>query len=812
MTALPALSPADAIPVELRELPQWVAWDYERRGEKRTKVPHNPATGKHADSTDLETWGAFQDAQTAVEWNRFAGIGFVLSADDPYFFIDLDNAFDLDMLQTWAAEIVERFPDCYWEVSPSGHGLHAIGRGVLPLGGNRKGQIELYDHARFCTITGNVYDGHAEIGPDCTDALTAFHTELFRPVVEAASQVTPLPPPPAMTDDEVLARALAAKNGDKLRRLLAGDTTGYASASEADMAATAMLRFWTQDAAQIERILRLSGLQREKWDRHNTYLSTTVTNTLAKPGETYQPGGNIIPLHRGQPAEPPADEQTIAGFRLSDLGNGQRLAQRIAGKAMYCHPAKRWYVFDGQRWNGDDRGSLLGWAKSSVLSMYDALSAMPDKDRTALLKHALKSESERALRAAINLTIDEPGIPVLPDEFDRDAMLLNVENGTLDLTTGTLRPHDPCDRISKLAPVTFDPDATCPRWLHFLDQIFEGDQERITYVQTALGYTMTGKTTERAVFFLWGGGRNGKSTLLTIASNILGEYAQKTPTETIMARRNDGGIPNDIAALKGARLVTCSETEEGRRLNVSKVKDMSGNEKLTARFLHGEFFDFRPQFTLWIATNHKPILPGNDRAIFDRFKLIPFTYRIPDDQIIKELESLLMAESAGILNWMLAGCLAWQRVGLTPPSAVTSATEQYRTEMDPLGAFIADRCIVGPELRVASGALYAAYKGWCEVNGEKVLPSNWFGRQLTEREFDQVHDGPKRIRTWLGLALVDDNQGSERHNAVQNGISHIYSPANSREEENPGNAVHSVHSVQGSLGIPRDVEEDDGWQ
>lgn len=809
MSALPALH-HDAIPAALRERPQWVAWDYVDRPSGRTKVPRNPRQRGNADVTNPETWGTFDEAQTAQEWERHDGIGYVLAASDPFFLIDLDDAYDLDRLHPWAAEIVERFPACYWELSPSQRGVHGIGRGSLPPNGNRRGQVELYDTARFATITGWALPGTGGIGEDCTSELAAFHAELFAPVVAVTTPVTATAPPPPFTDEELLTRALGAKNGEKLRRLLAGDTSDYDSASEADMAAVAMLRFWTADTEQIERVLRLSGLQREKWNQHRTYLGGTITKAVDEPHETYQPPSNVVPIYRGATV-PPAPEQAIAGFRLSDLGNGQRLAHRIRGKAMYCHPAKRWYVYDGTRWNGDDRGSLLGWAKASVLQMYDALSSLPDKDRQALLKHALRSESERSLRAAIALTVDEPGIPVLPDEFDRGLMLLNVENGTIDLTTGELRPHDPLDRISRLAPVSFDPEATCPRWLAFLDQIFEGNAEQIRYVQKAIGYTMTGLTIERAVFLLWGGGRNGKSTLLKIIAAILGEYAQKTPTETIMARRNDGGIPNDIAALKGARLVTASETEEGRRLNVSKVKDMSGDEDLTARFLHGEFFKFRPQFTLWLATNHKPILPGNDRAIFDRFRLIPFTYRVPDDQINKNLESELLAESAGILNWMLAGCLAWQAEGLTPPGRVVAATEQYQKEMDQLGSFIADRCITGPEYQATSSALYAAYKVWCEVNGERQNSSNWFGRQLSEREFEQVHDGPKRARTWLGIGLLDDNAGGERIQSVQNGISHIYKPANSREEENPGSAVHirsGSKSVQDRL---EPIVDEEGW-
>ncbi len=812
----------DNVPQELKALPQWVCWRYVTRDGKPTKMPISAKTGGPASTTDPGTWASFGDATLSMEWGQHDGIGFVFTAADDFFMVDLDDARDIDVNAEWADRIVDRFP-IYWEVSASGAGLKGIGRGKLPEGGRRRGKIELYDTERFTTITGQALDGDA-LGEDCTAELATFHAEIFEPVIQVGTPVQAQLETPPLTDDVVIERALVAKNGDKFRTLMAGDITGYDSQSEAEMALVGCLKFWTQDVEQIERLLRLSSMQRDKWDKNRTYLDRTIANSLSQPAEHYEPPSNVIDFRRhlgggsngGSVTEPPTSDTPAYGFRLSDLGNGQRLAHRIRTQAMYCHPAKRWYVHDGKRWNDDQMGWLLEAAKQSVLTMYDAVSALPDKERTELLKHALKSESERSLKAAIALATSEPGIPVLPDVFDRDPMQLNIENGTLDLTTGELHPHSPDDLISKLAPVRYVADATCPRWVAFLDEIFEGDQERVRYIQKALGYTLTGKTNERAVFFLWGAGKNGKSTLLTVMSVILGDYHQKTPTESVMAKRNDGGIPNDIAALKGARLVTASETEENRRLNVSKVKDMSGNEELTARFLHGEFFKFRPQFKLWLSTNHKPVIPGNDRAMFDRCKLVPFTYRVPDDKIDKELEEKLLGESSGILNWLIEGCLAWQREGLQPPAAVQEATDQYRQEMDQIGAFIADRCIVEPHCRASAGDLYSAFKTWCEVNGERPGTSTWFGRQLTEREFDKMLDGPKRVRTWIGIGLLDNNIRDERVQPAQSANSEVFSKENSREGENPEKPAQTRSSHEPAQkpfdGMPDpSVPDEEGW-
>lgn len=759
----------DNVPQELKALPQWVCWRYVTRDGKRTKMPISAKTGGPASTTDATTWASFGDATLSLEWGSHDGIGFVFTAADDFFMIDLDSARDIDVNAEWADEIVDRFP-IYWEVSASGSGLKGIGRGKLPEGGRRRGKIELYDTERFTTITGQALDGDA-LGEDCTAELAAFHAEIFEPVIQVGTPVQAGPKTPPLTDDEVVERALAAKNGDKFRALMAGDITGYDSQSEAEMALVGCLKFWTQDVEQIERILRLSSMQRDKWDRNRTYLDRTIQNALHQPSEHYEPPSNVIDFRTrlgngggsgggADSTEPPAGDEMVPGFRLSDLGNGQRLAKRIEGKALYCFPAKRWYVYRNGAWLHDDIGWLLSEAKKSVLAMYDAVSALPDKERTALLKHALRSESERALKAAIGLAVDE--LPVLPDAFDQDRMLLNLTNGTLDLRTGVLRPHDPADLLSRVAPVAFDSDATCPRWLAFLDQIFERDQHRIDFVQKALGYCLTGSTSERVVFIAYGAGRNGKTTLSRLIMSILGDYAKRTPTETIMAKKHESGIPNhDLAPLVGVRFATVSETEEGRKLNVSKVKDMAGDEVMTARFLYQEEFNFRPQFKLWISTNHKPVIPGNDQAIFDRFRMIPFTYRIPEDQIDKTLEAQLAAERSGILNWLLDGCLRWQREGLAPPKEVTEATDTYRQEMDQLGNFLDEMCVKGEGLMVPSGTLYAVYKKWCETNSEQPISGVWFGRNIAERGFEVVRTGKNNVRTIKGLAIAGENTGRQ---------------------------------------------------
>lgn len=301
MSALPASFSNDRIPQELRALDQWVCWRYVTRDGKRTKLPVDAKTGAAASSTDRSTWASFGDATLSCEWGNHDGVGFVFTSSDPFFMIDLDGGRDLDVNAEWAAEIVDRFP-IYWEVSASGNGLKGIGRGKLPSGGNRKGKIELYDEARFTTITGDSLD-FADIGQDCTPILETFHRELFPPQEVPTDQGDA--PPPRMSDEELLEKALGATNGDKLRRLLEGDTTGYGSESEADAATAALLKFYTQDVDQIERIMRLSGLQREKWDTNKTYLQRTIRNAINLPGERYEGKGKVVDFRRHLTSDEP---------------------------------------------------------------------------------------------------------------------------------------------------------------------------------------------------------------------------------------------------------------------------------------------------------------------------------------------------------------------------------------------------------------------------------------------------------------------------------------------------------------------------
>jgi putative DNA primase/helicase len=444
-------------------------------------------------------------------------------------------------------------------------------------------------------------------------------------------------------------------------------------------------------------------------------------------------------------------------FRLTDLGNAERLVDEHGPDLLRV--AGDWLAWDGRRYDRDETGArAMQLQKRAVRGMYTEAAQLDDADeRKRLAEHAARSESERALRAALNLAASDPAVIADPDTLDADPMLLNVTNGALELDTGTLREHRRDDRCTLAAGAPYDPDAKCPRWLAVLGRIFANDAELIDFIRRAFGYMLTGRTDEQILFLLHGNGANGKSVLLAILRALLGDYARNTPASTLLERRNGGdSIPNDLARLRGVRAVTAAETGDGRRLDEERVKALTGSDVISARFMRGEWFDFQPVFKLALATNHLPVIRGTDHAMWRRVRLIPFTVTIPDDEQDRTLTGKLLDELPGILTWAVTGCLDWQRHGLQAPDAVMAATASYREESDTLGQFIDDACELHPDATENAAQLYTAYSTWCEINGERFpLTQTAFGRRLTERDIPAHRTGAQRLRRGITLRTAN---------------------------------------------------------
>ena len=450
--------------------------------------------------------------------------------------------------------------------------------------------------------------------------------------------------------------------------------------------------------------------------------------------------------------EEPEPEPEPESFHLTDMGNARRLVV-LYGELLRYVVEWGWFVWDDTRFRKDAAGQVVRFAKEMVRQIYvEASRATGKSERSAIANHAKRSESRVQIRNTIDLAKSEVEIMVRPEEFDLDLWLLNVKNGTIDLRTGQLREHRREDLITKLAPVSYDPTATAPLWEKFLDRIMGENKRLIRFLQKCSGYSLTGDTREQVIFIFYGTGSNGKTTFLRINGDLLGDYAKWTPATTLLAHRGES-IPNDIARLQGARFVVATEIEQNRRLNESLVKAVTGGDIIAARFLHKEFFEFQPQFKVFLGTNHKPEIRGQDHAIWRRIRLIPFTETIPDEEQDRELVEKLKEELPGILNWALEGCCAWLEEGLQEPEEVVQATLDYRTESDILAEWIEEFCVVHPAATASVTDLYQSYRTWCQDSGQKPLSKRWFGRRLAERGFDSGRTA--RARSWIGIGLKE---------------------------------------------------------
>lgn len=469
-------------------------------------------------------------------------------------------------------------------------------------------------------------------------------------------------------------------------------------------------------------------------------------------GNGHHGGGGLVPTIAG----PPGDRR----FPTTDLGNAERLVARHGAQLRYVHAWKKWIVWDGRMWVVDSSGAIIRRAKETVRSIYrEAAATGDDDDRKRLARWAMISESRKMIEAGIALAQSEKGIPVDPNDLDRDPMLLNVLNGTVDLRTGRISPHDPAGLITKLAPVDFDPAADCPLFLAFLDRITVGDADLIRFHQRSLGYSLTGNISEHALFFHYGTGRNGKSTLLGIVHRMLGTYATVLNAKLLTVRTQEDH-PTELCDLDGARFVSTIELDDGKRMAEALVKSMTGGERIKARRMRADPYEFDPTFKLHLAANHKPEVRGVDEGIWSRIKLIPYTVTIPKNERDRKLPEKLWAEASGILNWLIRGCLEWQADGLAEPSSVAEATAEYRAEMDAIGDFIAESCVVLESARCVNNELYDKYKSWCEHSGVRCLSKQKFGAQMVKRGFHPLDSNSVRWRLGIGLQESRSNEPS----------------------------------------------------
>lgn len=748
-----------SVPPELKGRDHWVLWrTIVRRGEPSKVLFRVDDPTQTAKSNDPATWAGFEAAASAFRPDVAEGLGYVFSEHCPFVGIDFDGCLDESgEVAEWAARWLDRLPGSYMEVSPSGKGIKAWVRGKLSgTGGKRalEGKhtgIEVYDRGRFFAVTGNA---HSDI-----PAVIAEHQgvidELYAWVKDRPKKGKPTPPREPGAFTRTVPAEGGASNVERAAAYLDAIDPAVSGKGGHNQLLTAACRM-------VEFGLDYDTAFRLLWTGYNPrcepeWTEAEVHHKLRSAFDRAEHGKKLKedPPREAKKARTTDLDARLAKKARTDMGNGERLAARAAGRLRYCEPWKKWLVWDGRRYKLDDSKLVEKHAKDTVRLMHAETATLESEDEQKKhAYHAMGSQARAAVSNMLAMAASEPGIPILPAEMDRDGWLLNCLNGTIDLRTGALRPHDQADAITKLCPVEFDPYATCPLWEATLELFFNGDQKVIAYWQRVCGYALVGVVRDHVLPIAYGDGSNGKSTVLGAMLDVLGpDYAMKAPPDMLMAKGHDTH-PTERADLFGKRLVVAIETAEGRRLDETMVKELTGGDKIRARRMREDFWEFNPSHTLIMATNHRPRIRGTDNGIWRRLKLIPFTVKVEGAKADTKMGEKLKAEAAGILAWAVRGCLSWQEVGLYEPDSVVAATTEYRSEQDVLGSFLAERTIQNPGFRTKCGEVYQAYKQWAEAAGERPVSLTEFGSRMDDRGIDTIKNN---VKWYIGIGLKDDD-------------------------------------------------------
>ncbi len=489
----------------------------------------------------------------------------------------------------------------------------------------------------------------------------------------------------------------------------------------------------------------------------NTTL-TSLAGSLRRHGLGEDTIGEVLEKVNSERCENPLPEKEVRGIaasvsryppaplkileRCTDSGNAEFLAHLFGDQLRFDHQRQRWLRWAGAWWVPDSTNKVVLMAREAARERQRQASQIENKDqRKAAFTWGWNSESRARIDAMLSLAKSQPPFADAGENWDADPWLFGTANGVLDLRTGQLRDGRPEDRITRHSEVVYDPGEVPSRWVRFLFEIFSENTEVVDFVQRAVGYSLTGDTSEQCLFILHGAGANGKSVFLETLRYVLGDYSYNMPFSTIEFWGRTS-VPNDVAALDGPRLITASESNEGSRLNEARIKALTGRDKISARFLFKEFFTFTPRCKFWLCVNHLPIVRDDSYAFWRRVRLIPFERQFKGQEADQHLAEKLRADAQGILAWAVRGCTYWRNHGLQPPACVQSATRQYQEDSDPLAGFFEECCIYGNDWSVRASALYTAYRAWAESQQWKereILGTTAFGRRMTAK-YRKVHD------------------------------------------------------------------------
>lgn len=788
---------ASGIPEELKQRPRWCVWKAvpTKDGTKLTKKPmqaSRPTRG--LSKTTPSEWRDYPTALKAYEQNRGTrvdGLGFMTGGG--VVALDFDECVDelTREIRPDVASMVARL-NTYAEFSPSGKGVRVFVLGELP-GENVTSKAtgcEMYAEGAYVTVTGVRVPGTpAGIAP----AGEAVEELWQRAVAHRESKKAPKKASVASAGDnghveqkagsearkapsgeDILSLVRRSSNASAVEALLDGQWEGtYPTQSEAELALANHLAFYAGPGGEavVERLMRESKLNRDKFSERRgegaTYLSLTVGTAYAGRTDFYSgkaaTGKAVeVALPNGMASTGPAalDDSST----LTDIGLARRLTLEANGTLRYVREWKSWLAWDGRRWVQDDGLAAQHIAKQVSDELWRELAELSSERRSAVVSFVKGAASSRSIDAAVKLARSEPGVILGSSELNTHDYLLNVKNGTLDLANASLLPHCPSRLITHLAEVEFDPQAGCPTWRKFVDDVTNGDKELKAFLQRSCGLALSGDVTEQSLWLHYGEGRNGKSTMLNVMSEILGTYAGPAPLEMLLVKNRGKEVEVQFAALAGLRFVTAVEADCGVRFSEATVKLLTGGDTVLARRLYENPWPLKPTWKLHIAANHKPTVRGTDTGIWRRLTLVPWLRRFEGEADDKGLKAKLLAERSGILNWCLAGFVQWrEQGGLQPPKCVLAATEEYRGENDVLGTWMEECCVRKADAMVEAGSLYRNYKNWCEDRGEHVMTGTKFGLEMERLGFASSrpsagHFRNRTIRRGIGILSSHDDE------------------------------------------------------
>lgn len=784
----------DGLPQELKDTALWCVWKYERREgqDKPTKVPYNARTGGRAMSNSPSTFTSYQTAVKALERGGYDGLG--VGVFNGLCAIDIDDCLDENGTPSPLARDIVSTMQSYTETSPSGRGVRIFFRAdgfaydrqrFFTM--NAKQGLEIYVSgatSKFLTCTGHS-DPWSGPSPLCerAEALQAvLDRYMVRPQKTAPEAPKASQKPLALSDAEVLAKAHSARNGATFAALWTGNTSGYASPSEADLALASLLAFWTGcNASQMDRLFRSSGLMREKWDRKqsgSTYGQITIQKAISSCSCTYAAAADprqYANEARTEQAQKPQVQVRPPDF--SDAGNAAIFTQRYRDELLFSD-ALGWLVWNGQRWERSDHralalatelsGEMLRNAstenRSALVSLAEEKAATAEGNGNpialegatsraasakAFLQHARQTRNAARLKSMLELS--KPSFVNTADVLDANPADLNTPAGIVDLTTGGLRSHDRAARCSQIT--TASPgEQGAQMWADFLDTVTQGDGSLRGFLQLVAGMTLHGKVYHEGLILAHGAGRNGKSTFFNTLAAVLGDYAGSIDIDTFTTDRQNRGAA--LATLRGKRLVISGELEEGRRLSVATVKKITSTDRITAEEKYRMPETFTPSHTLCLFTNHLPRVGSTDPGTWRRLIVVPFRATIPTKGNRSNYGDILAREAGpSILAWAIEGAVNFAHNGyqLQIPNVVEEVTEAYRGQEDWLSCFISECCLRETDARIGAAELYQAYRAWAERSGDYVRRLSDFNTALETAGFQKVT--PKNRKTWLGLSL-----------------------------------------------------------